>query len=161
MATDIHVRIICKDYNKNIWSKVYNINIWKEVVLYHKENEKMEPVNIYPFRNYELFDILSGNEHDGYKAMPIVIDDLPDSIKQEIKEYQQDFAFDFREITLADLQSYLYKVPKIRDDEEDTLKDNPVKFFVERITQYLDFAEPYWDECLLSSNIRILYWFDN
>ena len=152
MGRDIHVRIVRKDYNENTW---------KEVVLYHKGYEKMEPVDIYPFRNYELFDILSGNEHDGYKAMPIIIDDLPDSIKQEIKEYQQDYAFGFREITLADLQLYLYKVPKIKDDEEDILKDNPVKFFIERITQYLDFVEPWWDECLLSSNIRILYWFDN
>lgn len=151
MGIDIHVRIIYKDYDTNVW---------KEVILYHKKNKKMKPIDIYPFRDYELFDILSGNKYNGcYKAMPITISNLPYPIKQKIKEYQQDFAFyDFREITLADLQLYLYKVPKIRD-ENDILKDNPVKFFIERITQYLDFAEPCWDTNL-PSNIRILYWFD-
>ena len=157
MGKDIHVRLVHKEYETNLW---------KQVILYYKKNEEIKPVDVYPFRNYELFNILS-EEDDFYHTIPIITNDLPSSLKQEIEEYQKEGGgYKFQEITLADLELYLYRMPKVRDwdyeeDDPKAFKDNPVKFFIERIIQYLDFAEPYWDLINLHSNVRILYWFDN
>ena len=47
------------------------------------------------------------------------------------------------------------------DEDPSALKDNPVKSFIERIEQYIDFADPFWDLNEIStSDIKILYWFD-
>lgn len=157
MGRDIHVRILQKNRNNNTWERVS---------LLHKEKDEIKIIDVYPFRNYELFDILSENEEDGYNADNIIIDDLPLDIKQEIEEYKNNsYGYNFKEITLADLKLYLHQMPKIRDwdyeeDNPNAWKDNPVKDFIDRITQYLNFVDPYWNFNLLS-NIRIVYWFDS
>lgn len=86
-------------------------------------------------------------------------------MRQEVKRYQNTFGYyNFKEINLADLKLYLKERPKVQDyDDEDpsALKDNPVKSFIERIEQYIDFADPFWDLNEVSaSDIKILYWFD-
>lgn len=157
MGKDIHVRILQKNRNNNTWERVS---------LFHKEKDEIKIIDVYPFRDYELFDILSENEEDGYNADNIIIDDLPLDIKQEIEEYKNNsYGYNFKEITLADLKLYLHQMPKIRDwdyeeDNPNAWKDNPVKDFIDRITQYLNFVDPYWNFNLLS-NIRIVYWFDS
>lgn len=159
MGRDIHVRIVKKDRETNTW---------KHIKLYYKEKRKFRIVNMYPFRNYELFDILNEkDENDEHFFAPsIVTDDLPIALKNEIETAKKSFGFyGFREINLADLKLYLHKVPKIRDydyEENDpkAWKDNPVKYFIEKIEQYIDFADPYWDLYCIDSDIRIIYWFD-
>lgn len=157
MARDIHVKIVKKDRETNTW---------KHIKLYYKEKRKFRIINVYPFRNYELFDILNEKEDDGYFASSIIMDDLPIALKNEIKTTKEKFGFyGFREINLADLKLYLHKVPKIRDydyeeDNPKAWKDNPVKYFIERIEQYIDFADPFWDFYRIDSDIRIIYWFD-
>lgn len=158
MGRDIHVRIIKKDRKTNTW---------KHIKLYYKEDHKFKIVDVYPFRSYELFDILSGAEDDEYfAASPIIIDDIPIILKNEIETTKKSIGFyGFKEINLADLKLYLYKVPKVRDyeyeeDDPKTWKDNPVKYFIERIEQYIGFADPDWDFYCIDSDIRIIYWFD-
>ncbi len=158
MARDIHVRIVKKNRGTNTW---------KHIKLYYKEDHKFEVVDVYPFRNCELFDILSERGDDEYfTASPITTDDLPIILKNEIETTKKSLGFyGFREINLADLKLYLYKVPKIRDcdyEEENpkAWEDNPVKYFIERIEQYIGFADPYWDCYCVDSDIRVIYWFD-
>lgn len=159
MGRDIHVRIVKKDRETNTW---------KQIKLYCKEKRKFELVNVYPFRSYELFDILDEKkENDEYFFAPsIVTDDLPIALKNEIEAAKKSLGFyGFREINLADLKLYLHKVPKVRDydyeeDDPKAWKDNPVKYFIERIEQYIDFADPFWNFCSVDSDIRIIYWFD-
>ena len=157
MARDIHVRIVKKDRKTNTW---------KHIKLYYKEKQKFKLVNVYPFRSDELFDILNENEDDGYFASSIIIDDLPIALKKEIETTKGKIGFyGFREVNLADLKLYLHKVPKVRDydyeeDDPRAWKDNPVKYFIERIEQYIDFADPFWNFCSVDSDIRIIYWFD-
>ena len=157
MGRDIHVRIIKKDRETGKWN---------QIKLYHKEKKKFKVVDIYPFRNYELFDILNENEDEKYHANKICTPDLPIALKQEIEKLKNIAGYyGFKEINLADLKLYLYNNPKVRDYDYDTedpksFKDNPVKYFIERIEQYLDFSDPYWDMDNSFSNIKIIYWFD-
>lgn len=155
MGKDIHVRIIKKDRETGKWN---------QIKLYHKENKKFKMVDIYPFRNYELFDILNETEDEKYYANNICTSDLPIALKQEIEKLKKTVGYyGFKEVNLADLKLYLYHNPKVKDyDTEDpkSFKDNPVKNFIERIEQYLDFSDPYWDIDNSFSDIRIIYWFD-
>ena len=162
MGTDIHVHIIQRDLDGK----------WKSIKLYTKDkNKKFKKVNNYPFRNCELFDILSGNEADNFPYTPICMTNLPIDIYNEIKKAKkpEGCCYNFYEVNLADLKLYLNNHPKVRDydyeasDDEDFnrngWKDNPVKFFIERIENILDLADSYWDYAPYSS-IRIIYWFD-
>ena len=155
MGKDIHVKVLEK-----------NEGVRKEIKLYSK-NDKGEfyPIDFYPFRNYELFDILD-------KSVPfssIEMETLPEDLKKEIEDF--DYGFNFKETTLADLKIYFYNHPKIEswDDGEDgeeeidgkKLKDNPIKDFIERIENYCDIADSFvWNYLRIASKIRIIYWFD-
>lgn len=157
MGRDIHVKIIKRDHTTDKW---------KQIKLYKKEKRKFKVIDVYPFRNYELFDIISEKEDERYKAYPITLINLPDNLKKEITEYKNISGYyGFREITLADLKLYLYQVPKIRDwdyeeNDPNAWKDNPVKFFIEKIEQYIEFFDPWWEIDTSLSDIKILYWFD-
>ena len=158
MGRDIHVRIVKKDKKTGKWN---------QIKIYRKEKKrKFNVIDIYPFRNYELFNILDEKEDVKYHADIICTADLPITLKQEIEKFKNISGyFGFREINLADLKLYLYCSPKIRDydyEEKDpkAFKDNPIKYFIEQIERYLDFADPYWDVCRPASDVRIIYWFD-
>lgn len=155
MGVDIHTYIF-KRNRKN--------NIWEQVKLFTKEEEKYKEVTVYPYRSYELFDILSEREDDAFTAFAVDTNVLPVDFQEKIKN-DTEFCYDFREVNLADLKLYLIKHPKVRDyDYEETspnaLKENPVTGFVERIEWYLDLADPTWDFCSPPSDIKIVYWFD-
>lgn len=158
MGRDIHVRIVKKDRETGKWN---------QIKIYRKEKKrKFKIVDVYPFRNYELFEILNEKEDENYHADVICMSDLPIALKQEIEKFKNiDGYYDFKEINLADLKLYLHHNPKVRDydyeaEDPKAFKDNPVKYFIERIEQYLDFADPYWDVCRPPSDVRIIYWFD-
>lgn len=157
MGRDIHVRIIKRD---PITDK------WKQIKIYKKEKRKFKVIDVYPFRSYELFDIINEKEDEKYNAYPITLTNLPDNLKKEITEYKNTCGYyGFREITLADLKLYLYRVPKVRnwdyeENDPNAWKDNPVKFFIEAIEQYIEFFDPWLDMDTSPSNIKILYWFD-
>ena len=158
MGTDIHVKIVKRNRETDLW---------EQIKLYHKKNDEIKLIDIYPFRNSELFDILNENEDDNYTAYPLSLINLPKDLQEEIEEKQNIIGyFGFREINLADLKLYLYKTPKVRnwDYEDDNhpkaWKDNPVKYFMERIEQYIDLADSDWSWFAPCSDIKILYWFD-
>lgn len=158
MGVDIHVRIIIKNRDKNIW---------EEAKLYYKKDNDFKAVDICPYRNYELFDILNHKENDDFlNTQPIFDADLPETLKGEIVEYRNSLGYyGFREINLADLKLYLYCKPKIRDwdyEENDpkAMKDNPVKYFIEQIEQYISFASFMYD-FTPPSDIKIIYWFNH
>ena len=158
MGRDIHVRIVKKDRETGKWH---------QIKIYRKEKKrKFNVIDVYPFRNYELFEILNEKEDEKYHADVICTSDLPIALKQEIEKFKNiEGYYDFKEINLADLKLYLHHSPKVRNydyeaEDPNAFKDNPVKYFVERIEQYLDFADPYWDVCRPASDIRIIYWFD-
>ena len=157
MGRDIHVKIIKRDHTTDKW---------KQIKFYKKEKRKFKVIDVYPFRNYELFDIISEKEDEKYKAYPITLINLPDNLKKEITEYKNISGYyGFKEITLADLKLYLHQVPKVRDwdyeeNDPNAWKDNPIKFFIEKIEQYIDFFDPWWEIDTSPSDIKILYWFD-
>lgn len=157
MGVDIHVRILFKKES-----------IWKSINLYRYDDEKNEfkKINIYPFRNYDLFNILKKEE----VGRSIEYNSLPPALFKEIKDYETTSEYyNFQEVNLADLKLYLLKNPKIRDydyeaeNDEDFDKNgwktNPIEFFIERIEYILDLAEPYYDFSP-PSYTRIIYWFD-
>ena len=134
MGVDIHVRVIKRDPTTNLW---------EEIKLYKLTSEnKYEYVDLYPYRNSELFDILQHTDFPGLVCHP---EYLPEPLKQEIEDIQNDKEFSgyygFSDANLADIKLYLMKHPKVRDydyeskDAEDFevngWKNNPVKFFVE------------------------------
>ena len=155
MGKDIHVRVVIRNRETDLW---------KQVKLYRKEKGKFKLIEVYPFHNHELFEILSGNEL--YESYPMSLIHLPESLKQEIKEYQNELGcFDFNEINLADLKLYARRVPKIRDwDYEENhpkaWKKNPVKHFIKQIESYVNLAEENYWNFIPDSDIKILYWFD-
>lgn len=159
MGVDIHVHILEKDCGK-----------WKTVSLYSKENKKFKRIDPYPFRNGELFDILSGNEDDNFPNTPIEEDSLPMGLQNEIKRNKKIVGYyNFYEVNLADVKYYLTKHPKVRDydyeakNDEDFDKNgwkpNPVASFVEAIENYLAFVSPY-SNFQPASFVRIIYYFD-
>lgn len=157
MSEDINIRIVKKDRDTNTW---------KEVKLYSKKGDDFYPIEAYSFRNYELFDILKGNKDD-LAICPIDFNSLSKEVKEEIQTYEDLTGFyDFKEINLADLKVYFLEHPKVidldyySDDDNDPkkYKDNPVKNFIDRIEQYIDFAEDGF--YIPHSDIKIIYWFD-
>ena len=157
MGTDINVRIVKKNRKTNLW---------EQIKLYRKEESEYKIVNPYPYRNSELFDILSENEEDSFRCNHILINNLPTSLQEEITKCTNTVGYyGFYELTLADLKLYLYDTPKVRDydygdDSPKAWEDNPVKYFIECIENYIKFADPYYEFDCLDSDIRILYWFD-
>ena len=77
MGVDIHVHILEKDCGK-----------WKTVSLYSKENKKFKRIDPYPFRNGELFDILSQgfDQAEKVKLIDRAIDILTEKRKSIVKE---------------------------------------------------------------------------
>lgn len=160
MGADIHVNIIEKNHEGK----------WKLVSLYAKENKKFKRIDPYPFRNAELFDILSGNEDETFPMTDIEENSLPVGLQNEIKRNKKAAGYyNFYEVNLADIKYYLIKHPKVRDydyeakDDEDFDKNgwkpNPLNNFIEAIENYLNFVNPYRD-FQPASFVRIIYYFD-
>ncbi len=158
VGKDMHIRIV--KLNKN--------HVWEEVKLYKKENEEFKPIDLWPVRDYELFEILTDVD---IPNKPIYMDDLPDDLKAEITDYSQGIGcYDFYEINFADLMTYLLIHPKVRDldyeakndkdFEKNAWKPNPVKRLEKVVRSALDFYDWYWGFDNWNSDVRILYWFD-
>ena len=156
MGVDIHVKIIYKDKNG-----------WKPISLFCQNDEnKTEVIDPYPFRNYEVFSVLSGKEDDNFPYDHIFSQDLPQSVLDEINEDEKSGCYGFKEVNLADLESYVLKYPKIKDydveweDNKPVYKTNPMIDFMYRMKSYVDLAVPFWELNNILSKVRILYWFD-
>ena len=163
MGKDIHIRIVKRNRETNNWELV---NLYRK-----DENNEIKKINFYPFRNYDIFDILQEREDlTQLSILPIAMAGLPTELQEEITEDEAEGCYDFKEVTLADLKLYFEYNPQIKDwdayyeDELDprNFKTNPIKYFIERIEYFLDFAiDSFWKWNYSNSDIKILYWFDN
>ena len=150
MGVDICVHILKRNSN---------INKWEEIAIYRKEKNDFNQIPPFDFRDYELFDTLREEGEEHYKAYGIDKNILPEHLKNEIDN--ADYCCGFREINFAELKLYLEKYPKVIDWNNDITKvwkDNPVKFFAEKIEQYIIFSDENYDFTPLS-DYKILYWF--
>lgn len=154
MGRDIYIRIVYQDPEEG----------WREIKLYTKKNNEIKEIDPYPYRNHELFDLLS--EEEDFPSRLIYKKNLPKSIVNEIEEFEKDFINKFYEVNLADLKIYIKNHPTIVDYEAEwedidkkKYKENPIIPFINIIEQYIDFAEPFWDWNCVYSNVRIIYWF--
>lgn len=151
MGKDIHVAIAIRNDEAGYYDKVE---------IFNKKEDKYLYINPYDTRNHELFELLE--EDIPWNQLHTTF--LEPSFAKEIQEIQNTMGyFNFREINLADLKNYLILNPTVSDDDDDgddelTYKTNPVKFFIEQIEYYIEFAgyEYYYP-----SDVYILYWFDN
>ena len=151
MGKDIHVAIAIRNNETGYYDKVE---------IFNKKGDKYLYINPYDARNHELFELLE--EDIPWNQLHTTF--LEPSFAKEIQEIQNTMGyFNFREINLADLKNYLMLNPTVSDYDDDdteelTYKTNPVKFFIEQIEYYIEFAGY---EFYYPSDIYILYWFDN
>lgn len=151
MGKDIHVAIAIRNTEKGYYDKVE---------IFSKKEDKYVFIKPYDIRNHELFKLLE--EDVPFNGLHTTF--LEPSFAEEIeKEENIVGCFGFREINLADLKNYLMLNPTVPDYDNDeteelTYKTNPIKFFIEQIEYYIEFAGY---EFYSLSDVYILYWFDN
>lgn len=151
MGKDIHVAIAIR----NIETRYYD-----KVEIFNKKGDKYVSINPYDMRNHELFELLE----DDIPWNQLHTTFLEPSFAEEIEKKKDTTGyFGFREINLADLKNYLMLNPTVPDYDNDdteelTYKTSPIKFFIEQIEYYIEFAGY---EFYSPSDIYILYWFDN
>lgn len=151
MGKDIHVAIAIRDTEAGNY---------KRVSIFRQKNNKIEEIPPYDARNHELFELLEKDVP--FNGLHTTF--LEPSFAEKIeKEENIVGCFGFREINLADLKNYLMLNPTVPDYDNDdteelTYKTNPIKFFIEQIEYYIEFAGY---EFYSPSDIYILYWFDN
>jgi len=137
MGKDIHVRLI--QFNRKT-------NEYELVKLYRKINNEFRAIPVYEGRDYSLFDQL---EDDAFPSRAIYTPNLPEELRQELNECEEETGyFGFREINLADLKLYYNNTKRIKFS------------FIDTINNYINLynTEPW---LYSSSDVRILYWFDN
>jgi hypothetical protein len=145
MGRDIHVAIVIRNTETGYYDKIE---------IFNKKKDKYVSINPYDIRNHELFKLLE----DDIPWNQLHTTFLAPSFAKEIQEIKNTIGyFNFKEVNFADLRNYLMCNPTTLDDNM-VEKTNPLKFFIERIEYYIEFAgyEYYYP-----SDIYILYWFDN
>ena len=151
MGKDIHVAIAIRNTETGHYDKVE---------IFNKKGDKYLYIKPYDARNHELFELLE--EDVPFSRLHTAF--LEPSFAEEIDKKRDIIGyFGFKEINLADLKNYLILNPTIPDYDNDdaeelTYKTNPIKFFIEQIEYYIEFAGY---EFYSPSDIYILYWFDN
>lgn len=139
MGVDIHFYIT--KYN-------YSNKKWESVTLYKKDSE---PIRLYPYRDYELFDILCGNANTGFPNSPIDENSLPSNLLKIYKEDKNNSCYDFYEVSFADLLVF-------------SLKHNNES--LEELIKYVrSILELYYDSNFYEINrkpslVKLVYWFD-
>ena len=153
MGRDIHVNILIKTQDEG----------WKDVVLYKPDiTGSFTPIDIYPYRDYELFDILNKTTDVFFPAAPVKRDELPEQLKTQLEKEQDDYGFyNYFEANLADMKLYYIDNPIVEDyDKNDgSIKDHPIKDFIDTIYNYVN----VWADGFINffySDIKIIYRFD-
>lgn len=150
MGKDIHVAIAIRNTETGYYDKVE---------IFNKKKDKYISINPYDIRNHELFKLLE----DDIPWNGLHTTFLEPSFAKEIQEIKDTMGyFNFKETNLADLKNYLICNPMTTDydsyGDEIVEKTSPLKFFIERIEYYIEFAGY---DFYYPSDIYILYWFDN
>lgn len=150
MGKDIHVVIAMRNTE---------IGHYDKVEIFNKKKDEYVSISPYNIRNHELFELLETDIP--WNKLHTTF--LEPSFAKEIQEIKNTIGyFNFKEINLADLRNYLMCNPTVLDydnnGDEIIEKTSPLKFFIERIEYYIEFAGY---EYYHPSDIYILYWFDN
>ena len=153
MGRDIHINILIKTRNEG----------WKDVVLYKPDKKgSFIPIDIYPYRNYELFDILYKNTDAFFPATLVKMNELPQQLKTQLEKEQNDYGFyGFFEANLADIKLYYIDNPIVEnyDKNDGSIKDHPIKDFLDTICNYVNIcADGFMN--FFYSDIKIIYRFD-
>lgn len=151
MGRDIHVKILKK--NKNL-------ELWEPVVLYKKENGEFKEINFITYRDQDLFNILLGDSDTFFPFSPLNEANIAEPLRKEIEKKRGIIGYyGFCEANLADVRIYLQENPKIKSDYTEEEIINPVEHLVDIVYKVLNIAQEY-DVPWYDSQIRIIYWFD-
>lgn len=150
----MHVLIERKDENGN----------WQQVKLYRKDKYtgKLEIVDPYPGRCYDLFSILAGvrGAYDPIKYPTGVPQDMSDDVRKSY-EYWED---DMHSATSYDMMELAYWVEKFKnfekDDEEAKERYELLKGFYDDMVAYISFVE-YFFYLTGVNQYRVIMWFDS
>ena len=144
---------------------VYNedTNLYNELTLKRVDiNGKLRDVDIYPYRNTEMFRAMQNEEEDFYGHFPargIRMNSLSEPLRKKIEEFKNmDGCYGFYEISLASMKNYVEKYPTLKDYDETA---NPIKHLFDTIQVFIDFADFYGimtEEDY--SNFKLIYFFD-
>ena len=111
-------------------------------------------------QDYDLFQILtSWNEEKHFPSLPVYTYNLSVELREQLAVAVERGNYDFFEANLADIKCYLHEVPTIKSGEKTI--PNPVAKLVTKIDNMLECADKCWTINSYSSDIRLLYWFDN
>ncbi len=151
---------------------VYNedTNLYNELTLKRVDiNGKLRDVDIYPYRNTEMFRAMQNEEEDYYGHFPargIRMNSLSEPLRKKIEGFKDmDGCYGFYEISLASMKNYVEKYPTVKDcDETDKsilMKTNPIKHLFDTIQVFIDFADFYGIMAEEDySNYKLIYFFD-
>ena len=160
MGVDIHTIVAIYDEGTNL----YNELTLKRVDI----NGKLRDVDIYPYRNSEMFRAMQNEEEDNYGHFPahgIRMNSLSEPLRKKIEEFKNmDGCYGFYEISLDSMKNYVEKYPTVKDYDTDKpilMKTNPIKHLFDTIQVFIDFADFYGiiaEEDY--SNYKLIYFFD-
>lgn len=163
MGVDIHLKL-CKYDPED--------NLWHELKLYRKEKDRYKEVYLFEGRNSEMFAAMQNEEQDSYGLFPcaeIPLLSLDEELKAKVEEAKE-YCYGFAEVSLSDMECYLYKHPTVVDydgDWEDWKegdpkpeKPNPIKSLFDSCCAYGEFAEGWHFGIDPYSRYKLLYWFD-
>ena len=181
MGKDMSIRITKYEENTNKYHEIclYRLRENFEKYDYKEDGTRIEITDPYiratidPGRNYDMFDGMKmGSEADGYGHFPwrpLHLNSLEDNLKEELKSLE--YCFDFYEIYLSELDSYVKLHPYVTDyekweeydEDEEKYKPrpqiiNPIKSLYEEIYAYVSFADWLFDGEL--GEYKIIFYFD-
>lgn len=172
MGRDIHIYV--EKYNRanKVWDALIPVIKTRD----YNNNLVEKQVDFFSGRNYELFEILEGEEYEIFDPHYSIIDDLSPEVQEKYdaafnsEEYTG--YFNFRWTTLADLYIAILEHPEVVDYDAEwrtdkdgndikAYKPNPLKYIFDRVVFYVEDLYEEWNWKTVSSEIRIVYWFDN
>ena len=151
MGTDIHVYIEARNNKTNKWERV---NVYKKT-----EDNTFEPVDVYPYRSYNLFSLLAGVRgwHEPFVSPRGLPADLSEEVMAEWKKYENEWHTpSYYDIT--ELVAYLRSLPPDNEEEDDYSHSN-MSTFVHNIEQVLDWNGYYGN--YNPGHVRVVFWFDS
>lgn len=152
---------------------VYNedTNLYNELTLKRVDiNGKLRDVDIYSYRNTEMFRAMQNEEEDNYGHFParrIRMNSLSEPLRKKIEESKDmNGCYGFYEISLASMKNYVEKYPTVKDCDETCkpilMKTNPIKYLFDTIQVFINFADFYG---IMTEedydNYKLIYFFDS
>lgn len=160
MGVDIHVKIVHFNHETRYFEelKLFKLNEKKELV----------PVDVYSYRNSEMFNVMQGHEDYNdipFPASPLEFGSLEPELQEEILKEKDNLCYGFSEISISEFGRYLENNMKVEDYDADwgengenvKYKDNPLNSLYEAVINFISFADDYvWSY----KDYKVIYYFD-